>query len=123
MHNSLLRNIKYIKNITGTNISGLARQTLDYEKRCSNSRVTIENSLQAHRDDLNELLKENETLCMISTSKLKIYCNQLFDKDWKTGLNNSPKCNTYILTLCSNLYIGSSSFSTLFSTTKKVNKI
>ena len=34
---------------------------------------------------------------MISNSKLKIYCNQLFDKDWKTGLNNSPKCNTYIM--------------------------
>ena len=34
---------------------------------------------------------------MISTSKLKIYCNQLFDKDWKTGLNNSLKCNTYIM--------------------------
>ena len=25
-----------------------------------------------------------------------IYCNQLFD-DWKTGLNNSPKYNTYIM--------------------------
>ena len=34
---------------------------------------------------------------MISNSKLKIYCNQLFGKDWKTGLNNSPRCNTYIM--------------------------
>ena len=34
---------------------------------------------------------------MISNINLKIYCNQLVDKDWKTGLNNSPKCNTYIM--------------------------
>ena len=43
------------------------------------------------------LLKENETLFTISNSKLKRYCNQLFDKEWKTGLDNSPKCDTYIM--------------------------
>ena len=75
----------------------MARQTLDYEERFSNIRVTIGNSLQPHRDDLNELLKANETFFMISNSKLKIYCNQLFDKDWKTGLNNPSKCNAYIM--------------------------
>ena len=94
---SILRNIKYINYITGKNTSSLERQALDYEKRFSNTRVTIGSSLQAHRDDLNELLTEHETLFMISNSKLKIYCNQLFDKNWKTELNNSPECNTYIM--------------------------
>ena len=75
----------------------MARQALDYQKQFSNTRITIGNSLKGHRDDLKELLNENETLFMISNSKLKIYCNQLFGKDWKTGLNNSPKCNTYIM--------------------------
>ena len=60
--NILLRNIKYIKYITGKNSTSLARQALDYEDRFSNTRVTILNSLQAHRDYLNQLLKENETL-------------------------------------------------------------
>ena len=49
------------------------------------------------RDGLNELFKENETLFMISYSKLKSCCTQLFDNDWKTGLNNSPKYNTNIM--------------------------
>ena len=38
---SLLQNIKYIKYITEKNISNLARQALDYEKRFSNTRVTL----------------------------------------------------------------------------------
>ena len=59
---NLLRNIKYIKYIKAKDTSSLARQALDYEKRFSNTRVTIGNSLQTHRDDLNKLLKENETL-------------------------------------------------------------
>ena len=95
--NILLRDITYIKYNTGKNTTSLARQVLDYEDRFSNTRVTILNSLQTHRDDLNQLLKENETLFTISNSKLKRYCNQLFDKEWKIGLNNSPKCNTYIM--------------------------
>ena len=65
----LVRNIKYIKYITRK-----TREALD----CSNASVTIEHSLQAHRD---EPLKENVTLFTMFNSKLKWCYYHLFDKE------------------------------------------
>ena len=87
-------NINYLKYLTNKDNMSLVKQAYLYEKRKSEERITIENSLQKLAT---QPLVGRTIPNVIAESRrsLKKKINKLFEEKWRTKLNLSPKADTF----------------------------
>ena len=93
----IIRNVRYLNQIKQKKDNILVKQAFIYEKRQTQKRISIENTIKKTNEKLNALLNREIDIYKLPSYKLKSHIDLINVENWKTKLSDSKKADTYKL--------------------------